>query len=216
MDRRGGYYEPRGPSPWVPATILGIIILIATTPYRRQPDPAAIAYQTAVRPASSFPLPWLWIPVIAIIAIQFFGGHRVYTYDRYGRPVTRAHPYAASGGPVGYGVGSGYSTRAFGPDRMAPGYNRGGGGWGGGWPWSRGNSYRYNPAERGLGSLFMDYGGHWMLILIGLAVFTLVGSSSAHPHAAAAMAPQRLGFPWTLGFPWSLFAPRRQIVIPLL
>lgn len=31
-------------------------------------------------------------------------------------------------------------------------------------------------------------------LLIGIAVFIFIGSSSAHPHAAAAIAPQRLGF----------------------
>lgn len=31
-------------------------------------------------------------------------------------------------------------------------------------------------------------------LLIGIADFIFIGSSSAHPHAAAAIAPQRLGF----------------------
>jgi len=179
-------YHP-GPSPWVPATILGIILLIVTVPYMKTPDPT-IAYQT-VRRAPSFPLPLLWIPVVAVIALQFFGGNRQYSYDSFGRPMMRPGAGGAGiygggpggrygeGGPMYAGGANRYSSRGFGADRMMPEYNRG---WGGSW-WPWGGSYnRYNThQQRGLMSSFMDYGGHWMLILLGIAVFTLVGSSSS-------------------------------------
>ena len=210
-------YRPRGPSPWIPATILGVILLITGMPWMRSastvyPDPmlayqaaAAAAARPAYRPSFSFPLPLLWIPVLAIIAFQFFGGSLPYYEPGYG--------FRSGRGGAGYGWGRGYRAdpyapgayrnRGLGPDRMGADYNRGWGGW---WPWStpswnEGNRYN-NHQNRGLMSLFMDYGGHWFLILLGIAVFTFVSASA---HAAPAVLPIPPLAPQTLGFPWSLF-----------
>lgn len=170
------YYE-RGPSPWVPATILGVILLIATTPFRMAPD-AAMAYQPALRPAG-FPTALIWIPMIVFLVIQFLGGsYRPYRNDRYGRPLMRGGSFGRFGG---YG------------DGMYPGgaYD---------------NYNRYNgPYNRGVMSSFMDYGGHWVLILLGIWLFSLIGSGSAP-----------LGGSRRYGFPWSLFAPQPQVVLPVM
>jgi hypothetical protein len=190
---RGGYgsgavrgtrelYDPyrqlhrAGPSPVVPATILGVISFMTAMPYLRTPDMGYYGGHTAVR-ASSFPMPLLWIPVVAVITLQFFGAsdwyHGVYIGDRYG-----ARP---SVGHQAYSRGRGW------------------------WPWSSWNYYPYNRynthQHRGLLSTFMDYGGHWLLILLGIAVFTLVSSSSA-PTPRVPTVPLA---PRTLGFPWSWF-----------
>ncbi|CAM6015167.1 unnamed protein product [Sphagnum balticum] len=59
-----------GPSPWVPATILGIILLITTLPYssRLGAPELAIAYQAvppvmAAYSGSLFILRFLWLPL---------------------------------------------------------------------------------------------------------------------------------------------------------
>jgi hypothetical protein len=170
-----GYYErpTRGPSPWVPATILVLILLIATTPFRMGPD-IAMAYNPAARRPSFIPPALIWIPIIFLLLIQFFGGsYRPYRQDRLGRPYS------------GYGDAGAYPGGAYDV-----------------------NYIRYNGgpyADRGAVSSFMDFGGHWLLILLGIWLFSLVGSGSA----PAAMSPR-------LGFPWSLFAPQPQIVMPML
>jgi len=162
-----GYYD-RGPSPWVPATILGVILLIATTPFRMAPDAAAMAYQPALRP-TGFPPALIWIPIIFFLVIQFFGG----SYRPYHR--NERFPYNRTGMTYGeYYPGGAYDN-----------YNR------------------YNgPYNRTFMSSFMDYGGHWVLILLGIWLFSLVGSG---PYAGR-----------RLGFPWSLFAPQPQIVLPMM
>lgn len=177
---RDGHHQA-GPSPWVPATILGVIVLITAMPYMRTADATRVYYrETVVRASrgSSFPMPLLWIPVVAAIALQFFGSsgwyHGVYVGDRgaYG-----ARPGGAAGG--GWWAMSGLSRSQ---------------------PYRRYNAHQ----QRGLLSTFMDYGGHWFLILLGVAVFTLVSSSSVASSRRAArvrvvpMAPRRLGFPWSL------------------
>lgn len=183
MARPAAYYErpTRGPTPWIPATILGLILLIATTPYRMVPD-VAMAYPPARR-AASFPPALIWIPVVFFLLIQFFGGsYRSYRYDRLGRPAMRTASY-------GGGVAGGYS------DGYIPG------------PYDRYNVDYY--ADRGLMSSFMDFGGHWLLILLGIWLFSLVGAGSAPIHTAAIPPPR-------LGFPWSLFAPQAQYVLPTM
>lgn len=206
-----GVYRPRdprefehhrhsAPSPWIPATILGVVLLITGMPYLKSPPEPPIAYQTVMRTTSSFPLPLLWIPVIAFLALQFFGGHWYHGYgdDGYGRPGIRG--YGAYGAAP-----DAYRSRGVGPYRMrAERYQ----GWGGWWPWSspswNTNYYGYNNhQQRGLMSTFMDYGGHWFLILLGIAVFTLVGSSSLPTPPAVLPIPPLA--PRTLGFPWNLF-----------
>lgn len=219
-DPRGAYvprdprdYEPRrhhGPSPWIPATILGVILLITGMPYTRSvtaPDPvlayqaAAAAAAAASRPSYSFPLPLLWIPVLAIIAFQFFGGHW-YDPEGYGR-------FGMRGGRGGamYGRGA-YPAMAPGAYRNR-GLERENRGWGGWWPWSApswdANSRYNNNQQRGLLSMFMDYGGHWVLILLGIALFTLVGASPSVLPPPPAVLPLPPLAPETLGFPWSLF-----------
>ncbi|KAG0632112.1 hypothetical protein M758_1G304600 [Ceratodon purpureus] len=189
-----------GPSAWGPATILGVILLITAMPYMRTPDMATMAYyrQTAGRASSaSFSLPLLWIPVVGFIALQFFGAsdwyQGVYVGDRYG-----ARP----------GVGGSFGGAAMAPGGAYAAMSRGGGGWN--WPWSGSSSlnqynYRYNAHQhRGLLSTFMDFGGHWLLILLGIAVFTLVSSSSLPSVAASRVPPVPLA-PRMLGFPWSWF-----------
>lgn len=213
-------YQP-GPSPWGPALILGVIFMIAFMPYMRGPDPT-IAYQAA-RKAPNFPLPLLWIPVLIFLAVQFFGGYRDYRYDQFGRPLPRAGmypggPYSASGRygngmytdrglGVGPGVGPGmYGGGAYGRERLAPQRS---------WPWSSFtgwdsyNRYNVNNNQSWLWTSFMEYGGHWILIVLGIALFAFVGSSSV--QAAPGYASRT-----PLSFPWSLFAPRPQIVIPLM
>lgn len=180
MARRGEYYEG-GPSPWVPATILGIILLIATTPFRMTFD-SPFAY----RP-SGFPPALIWIPVIAFLAIQFFGGS--YRYDRLGRP----------GMMTATGYGGGLAAGGHGNSGIYP-PGRG--------QYSNGYYDQYNgPYDKGLMSSFTDYGGFWMLILLGIWLFSMVGAGLT-PAATAAMAPPRFGFPW------SLFAPQPQYVVP--
>ena len=232
VPRGGQAYEPRdardprdprayqqhrhhGPSPWIPATILGVILLITGMPWMRTastiyPDPV-IAYQAAAaaaaRPSYSFPLPLLWIPVLAIIGFQFFGGNWPYYGDGYGfRGGRGAVPGAMYGGRGGY-RGDAYAPGAYRNRGVDPEYNRGWGGW---WPWSgpsgdENNRYN-NHQQRGLMSMFMDYGGHWFLILLGIAVFSLVSASaSSLPSHAPAVLPVPPLAPQTLGFPWSLF-----------
>lgn len=205
-------YEQRrhqGPSPWIPATILGVILLVFGMPYTRtvtSPDPllayqaaAAAAAAAASRPSYSFPLPLLWIPVLAVIAFQFFGGGNWYDPEGYGR--------------FGMRGGRGYPGRPGAYPNMAPGAYRNreaNRGWGGWWPWSTPSwdaNSRYNNInqQRGLLSTFMDYGGHWVLILLGIALFTLVGASSTVLPAPPAVLPLPPLAPQTLGFPWSLF-----------
>jgi len=177
MARPGEYYE-RGPSPWVPATILGVILLIATTPYRMTADASPFAYQP-----SGFPPALIWIPVIAFLAIQFFGGS--YRSYGYGRPGMRTAPY-------GGGVAGGYGDSIYQPGRGQ---------------YSNGYYDHYNsPYDKGLVSSFTDHGGLWMLILLGIWLFSMVGAGSS----PAAMTSSRYGFPW------SLFAPRPQYVIPYM
>lgn len=182
MARPGDYYE-RGPSPWVPATILGVILLIATTPFRMTPDASQFGYQ-----ASGFPSALIWIPLLLFLATLYFGGSsKSYGYGRQGM---RAAPY-------GGGVAGGYGDSMYPPGRDGysnsyyDGYNN--------------NSYY----DQGLMSSFTDYGGLWMLILLGIWLFSMVGAGSS-PVATTAMTSSR----W--GFPWSLFSPRPQYVIPLM
>jgi len=183
------YYDrlapTRGPSPWIPATILGIILFIATTPYRMAPD-VAMAYGHPARRSASFPPALIWIPVIFFLVIQFFGGsYRPYRYDRLGRPGMRAASY-------GGGLAGGYGDAGVYP------------------PYDNYNRFNVGPyADRGLMGSFMDYGGHWLLILLGIWLFSLVGTGSAPAHTAAIPPPR-------LGFPWSLFAPQPQIVLPMM
>lgn len=170
MARPAAYYDERpagGPSPWIPATILGIILLVATTPYRTAPD-VAMAYdprrQAMTTSFGGLPPALIWIPVIIFLLVQFFGGSYRSWYYRprvaYG-DVATVYP----------GVGEAY------------------------------NDVNYN-ARYNFGS-FMDFGGHWLLILLGIWLFTLVGPGSAPASR------------W--GFPWSLFAPRQpQIVMPVI
>lgn len=224
-DPRGVYvprdpreYEPRrhqGPSPWIPATILGVILIITAMPYTRSisaPDPmlayqaAAAAAAAASRPSYNFPLPLLWIPVLAVIAFQFFGGGNWYDPDAYRFGMRGRGGYPGRPGAYPAMAPGAYRNRGLEPNR----------GWGAGWwPWSTPSwdaNSRYNNVnqQRGLLSLFMDYGGHWVLILLGIALFTLVGaSSSVLPSAVLPLPPAVLPIPplapQTLGFPWSLF-----------
>lgn len=202
----------RGPSPWIPATILGVILLITGMPWMRWSSSAVytdpvIAYQAAaaaaaVRPSYSFPLPLLWIPVLAVIGFQFFGGHLPY-YEGYGFRGGRGG--GVYGGRGAY-RGDAYAPGAYRNRGVGPEYNRGWGGW---WPWSApswNENNRYNnPQQRGLLSVFMDYGGHWFLILFGIAVFSLVSASASSLPSAPAVLPVPPLAPQTLGFPWSLF-----------
>lgn len=204
------YYRHQGPSPWIPATILGVIVLITAMPYIKAPD-ATIAYQTAVRCSSRFSGAMLWIPVLGVIALQFFAGQWYYGYGDgvgYGRWGTRGEMY---GGRLGYQSGAygrvpgAYASRSGGLDRMTADYHRVR--WGGWWPWSSSSSnpyIRYDiHHQRGLMSTFMEYGGHWLLILLGIAVFTLVSASSL-PYTPAALPSPLAPHSWWC-FPLSLF-----------
>ena len=191
-----------GTDPWA------VIFMIAFMPYMRGPDPT-IAYQAA-RKAPSFPLPLLWIPVLIFLAIQFFGGYRDYRYDQYGRlypelACIQKHltaPVADTATAcilieglvsvqecmVVLMVGREWLLRGAGlGHRLRDGdsYNR----------------YNVNNNQSWLWTTFMEYGGHWMLIVLGIALFALVGSSSV--QAAPGYASRS-----PLSFPWSLFAPR--------
>ncbi|KAG0554898.1 hypothetical protein M758_12G131600 [Ceratodon purpureus] len=184
MARPAAYYErpTRGPSPWIPATILGIILLVATTPYRMAPDVAMAYHPAARRPANYFPSALIWIPVIFFLLIQFFGGsYRPYRTDRLGMPPSYGGGVAGVYGDAGVYPGGPYDV----------------------------NNIRYNGgpyADRGVMGSFMDFGGHWLLIFLGIWVFSLVGVGSAPVNTATSR--------W--GFPWSLFAPQPQIVMPIL
>lgn len=194
-------YRTQGPSPWFPATILGVMVLITVMPYMRRPE-AAIAYHpaTAVRTSSRFPSAALWIPVLSVIALQFFAGQ--WHHDGYGRPGYRSRSYG--------GVPGANAIRGGGLDRMGADYYQAvaaAAGWGGTswWPRSSSSSSLWNPSlrynihqQRGLVSTFMDYGGHWLLIVLGIALFTLVSASSLPPTQAVPLAPLSWGFPWSL------------------
>lgn len=187
MARPAEYYERpmRGPSPWVPAIILGVILLIATTPYRMAPNVAMAYHPSQASRLSNIPPALIWLPVIFFLLIQFFGGsYRPYRYDRVGRPVMREASY---GGGLAGGYGDGGVYPGAGPYPIN--YNR-----------YRGGAY----ADRGVMSSFMDFGGHWLLILLGIWLFSLVGAGSAPASSSR------------FGFPWSLFAPQPQIVMPMM
>lgn len=181
MARPGDYYE-RGPSPWVPATILGVILLIATTPFSLIPDASQFGYL-----ASAFPSALIWIPLLVLLATLFFGGNsKSYGYGRRGM---RTAPYAG-------GLAGGYGDSMYPPDRGE--YNN-----------SYYGGYNNNYYDQGLISSFTDYGGLWMLILLGIWLLSMFGARSP-PAATTAMTSSRFGFPW------SLFSPRPQYVIPLM
>jgi hypothetical protein len=158
------HYRRPGPSPWIPATILGVVLLITVMPYLRASEPTiAYTYQPAVRsPTSSFPYALLWIPVVAVIALQYFSGNWYYGHgdERFAR-------FAMRGGG-GYGGRGG----AYGRD---PAANRGWGGW---WSWTAPSWSPYNrynnQQQQGWMSMFLDYSGHWLLIFLGIVLFTLV------------------------------------------
>nr|PNR53475.1 hypothetical protein PHYPA_007150 [Physcomitrium patens] len=156
MARPGEYYDRRpGPSPWIPATILGIIFLIASSSYRSALSPA-VAYPPTRNPAAFIPPVLIWVPILLFLAAQFFGGtNRPHGYDHLGRPLMRAGSYGG-GGMGEYGDGLMYGD---GP------YNR----------------YRQRGpyAKRDFMSSVMDYGGHWLLIFLGLWLFSLFGPRSA-------------------------------------
>jgi hypothetical protein len=176
------YYERqmRGPSPWIPVTLLGIFLLVATAPYRTVPDVAMAYHPAAARRSATFGLPpaLIWIPVIILLLVQFFGGGYSSYYNR---------PRPLSYGGVGFGDAGLYpGTGAF----------------------NDVNYIRYNGgpyADRGYVGSFMDFGGHWLLILLGIWLFSLVGPGSAPVNTVSR---------W--GFPWSLFAPQPPIVMPVI
>lgn len=177
---RGDPYE-RGPSPWVPVTILGVILLIVTAPYRSAPDVAAVGYPgAAIRPAATglgIPPALIWIPIICYVVTQFLGtgSPRAAAYYRNER-----FPFRNAG--MAYGNGEYYPGGAY------------------------DDNQRYNgPHNRTYSSTFMDYGGHWLLIILGLWLFSLV--TSPGPVAVGGR---------RVGFPWSMFAPPPQIVLPVL
>lgn len=177
-------HRVQGPSPWVPVTMLAVIVLITALPgYMRAPPwPAAYHHTEAVRRYSSsggsrFPSAALWVPVLGVIALQFFA-------------TPRQHGYNGSRGGL-YGARPGL-------DAISYDYYRRSSWW---------NPY-YNPYNvhhrRGFVSTFMDYGGHWLLILLGIAVFAIVGASSSQttlpPLFPVPLAPHSWGFPWSLFF----------------
>lgn len=178
---RGDYYE-RGPSPWVPVTILGVILLIATTPSRMASDAAAVGYP--VRPSASGGIPpaLIWIPIICYVVTQFLGtgSSRAAAYNRNER-----FPFRNVG--AGVGAGMTYGNGEFYPGGAYDDYNR----------YNGPNYWTYS-------STFMDYGGHWILIILGIWLFSVVTS------------PGSIAGGRGLGFPWSLFAPQPQIVLPIL
>ncbi len=181
---RSGFRE--GPSPWVPVTILGVILVIIVLPFSR-PEPA-IAYQAPRQ--GGFALPLLWIPVLLIVLFQWMTGSRPELYGgrHYGASSREALGLAA--GPPGY-----YNSRA-----------------GIGGPWSPVARSSWNEYHRqnnySVGNLlwtsFMDVGGHWLLIFVGIMFFSMmVGSRTAYGAAGPTYATTpAFSFPWSLFFPW--------------
>jgi len=165
--------EMRGPSPWVPATILGVILIIAVMPYMSLPQPPPVVYQRS----PSFPLPLLLIPVVLFILAQWLSGS----------------PWRPGGRPGSYNRSySSWGNRSFpssGKPRVMPWWQqqqqRAG------WPWWRPSAgpagYGYRDANNmyygnnqnwtsGVWRGLMDYSGHWLLILLGFALFAIVSS----------------------------------------
>lgn len=165
--------EMRGPSPWVPATILGVILVIAVMPYMSLPQPPPVVYQRS----PSFPLPLLLIPVVLFILAQWLSGS---PWRPGFRPGSHNRPYSSWG------------SRSFpsgGKPRVMPWWQqqqqRAG------WPWWRPSAgpagYGYRDANNmyygnnqnwtsGVWRGLMDYSGHWLLILLGFALFAIVSS----------------------------------------
>ncbi len=165
--------EMRGPSPWVPATILGVILVIAVMPYMSLPQPPPVVYQRS----PSFPLPLLLIPVVLFILAQWLSGSPW-------RPGFRPGSYNRS-----YPSWGNRSFAPGGKPRVVPWWQqqqqRAGRPW---WRPSAGPAgYGYRDANNmsygnnqnwtsGVWRGLMDYSGHWLLILLGFALFAIVSS----------------------------------------
>lgn len=184
--RDARYHRAQGPSPWIPVTMLAVIVLITALPYMRAPayyHTAAVSrrYSSSISSGGRFPSSALWIPVLGVIALQFFATpwqHGFYNGSRGGL----------------HGARPGLDARSGAYDY----YRRSRSWW---------NPY-YNPYnvhhQRGFVSTFMDYGGHYLLILLGITVFSIVGASSSQavppPLIPVPLAPFSWGFPWNLFF----------------
>jgi hypothetical protein len=147
-----------GPSPWVPATILGVVLIIAVLPYMALPQPPVV-YQKS----PSFPLPLLLIVVVLFVLAQWFSGP-----PSFGRSYSQGNRSFSPGAP----------RRMVWPQQQQQ--QRA-------WPWSRPGGYgQWDANDRYAGynqswtsdilRSFMDYSGHWLLILLGFALFAMVGS----------------------------------------
>lgn len=212
-----------GPSPWVPATILGVILVIAVMPYMSRPEPTSIAssyrhsssyvdvHRTTTRSSSSsfFSLSFLWIPVLLVVLFQWLTGSwpELFHLDGQAGGAARSPAAAASGVmPPAYGwhPAQGAASPA------------------GSWPWSGGfgpiwNAYkrRKNDTVRvsnWLRTSFVDLGGHWCLFFLGILLFSmLLGSRTSVAYNTPPPLTYAPPPPSTFRFPaWSLFLPWRS------
>ncbi|CAK9219041.1 unnamed protein product [Sphagnum troendelagicum] len=191
-----------GLSPWVTATILGIILLITTLPYSSRPGAPvlAIAYQSAppIKAAYSgslFLLRLLWLPVLLIVLFEWFipagswkRSGQFHAVDGYGRP---AYSYA--------------DRTAL---RAAPAYNsRGGSSWSRSRyerpSWTAYHKQNNYTVQNWFWTSFMEFGGHWVLIFLGIMVFSIVvGWWSTAYYYAVPSSTYAFSFPWSLFLPW--------------
>lgn len=209
-----------GPSPWVPATILGVILVIAVMSYMSRPEPTSIAssyrqssnyvdvHRTTTRSSSSssfFSLSFLSIPVLLVVLFQWLTGScpELFHLDEQAGGAARSPIAAASGVmPPAYGWHPAQGAAAA----------------GGSWPWSGGfgpiwNAYkrRKNDTVRvsnWLWTSFVDLGGHWCLFFLGILLFSmLLGSRTSTAYNTPSPLTYAPPPPTTFRFPWSLFLP---------
>lgn len=147
---RPGEYHQRGPPPWVPAIILAFVLLVAIA-YKEAPKPTMQCRSVSYHPPKEKPAPFL--PSLMWVPIAILLWFQFFAGNSrspvYGRLGASERRIGASYGPGGPLV------------------------------YCNIHHARNRNNQPGTMSILLDYGAHWLLLLLGIWLYTSFGGESS-------------------------------------